>query len=159
MTIRVITVGIGGASSAGKTTLARQLSSVLPECTVVHQDDYWSDPDECVIHPVYNEPYLEDPPTAIKWPLFRERVRQLKSASKYSDISKWAEESYSNNSDGNKTPEDESLQDFGKLPDSVVAEWSRRFHELDEEWKSRGTQLKWCIVEGWHLYYDPVRIE
>ncbi|CAE6431008.1 unnamed protein product [Rhizoctonia solani] len=77
---------------------------------------------------------------------------------KYSDTSTWAEEPDSGNSDGSKASED-TLQEFGKLPDSVVTEWSRRFHELDEEWRSQGAQLKWCVVEGWHLYYDPVRIE
>ncbi|KDN37198.1 hypothetical protein RSAG8_10330, partial [Rhizoctonia solani AG-8 WAC10335] len=37
----------------------------------------------------------------------------------------------------------------------MAAEWSQRFHELDKEYRSQGIQLKWCIVEGWHLYYDP----
>ncbi|CAE6505869.1 unnamed protein product, partial [Rhizoctonia solani] len=47
-----------------------------------------------------------------------------------------------------------SPQNFGKLPDNMVVEWSQRFHELDKEYRSQGIQLKWCIVEGWHLYYD-----
>ncbi|KAG8733172.1 ribosylnicotinamide kinase [Ceratobasidium sp. 423] len=100
-----------------------------------------------------------DPATTIKWPLFRERVRQLKAVTKYSDIPKWADESDSDISNDDKASEDESLQYFGKLHDSVVAEWGQRFHELDEEWRSQGIQLRWCIVEGWHLYYDPGVVE
>ncbi|CUA71727.1 hypothetical protein RSOLAG22IIIB_09763 [Rhizoctonia solani] len=156
MSTRVITVGIGGASSAGKSTLAKQLSGVLPNCTVIHQDDYWSSPDECVIHPVYNEPFLEHPSTAIKWPLFRERVQRLKTITTDTEVSRW-EESDSDGSQNDTIPDqmDGLSQEFGKLPDDMVAAWTQRFRELDKEWRSRGIQLKWCIVEGWHLYYDP----
>ncbi|KAH7334528.1 hypothetical protein B0J17DRAFT_577559, partial [Rhizoctonia solani] len=137
-----------GASSTGKTTLARQLSAVLPNCTVVHQDN----PNECVIHPLFNEPYLDDPPTAINWPLFRKRVQQLRYCSSRIKTERNLSPLFKLNRDG-------SRQDFGKLPDNMVAVWRQRFYELDEEWRSQGVKLKWCIIEGWHLYYDPEVVE
>ncbi|CAE6457399.1 unnamed protein product [Rhizoctonia solani] len=41
----------------------------------------------------------------------------------------------------------------------MTAEWTQRFHELDKEYRSQGVQIRWCVVEGWHLYYDLVVVE
>ncbi|XP_062860453.1 muscle-specific beta 1 integrin binding protein 2 [Trichomycterus rosablanca] len=39
-------IGIGGVTNGGKTTLTDKLRSVLPNCCVVHQDDFFKPQDE-----------------------------------------------------------------------------------------------------------------
>ncbi|CEL52749.1 hypothetical protein RSOLAG1IB_11093 [Rhizoctonia solani AG-1 IB] len=159
MSIKVypITLGIGGGTSSGKTTLAKQLCAVLPNCTVVHQDHYWTDPEECIIHPIYQQPDLEDPRTAITWPLFRAELKKIKDRTGHSVTLEAAGEP--GNSQQDRTETDISTEDFGNLSDETILEWVQRFHDLDEAWKSRGMLLKWYIVEGWHLYYDSVGVD
>lgn len=36
-----IVIGIGGATSSGKTTVAKQLQSKLPGSVLIHQDDFF----------------------------------------------------------------------------------------------------------------------
>ncbi|XP_053716819.1 nicotinamide riboside kinase 2-like isoform X1 [Synchiropus splendidus] len=44
-------IGIGGVTNGGKTTLAKRLKKTLPNCCVVHQDDYYKKPDEIEVGP------------------------------------------------------------------------------------------------------------
>ncbi|CAE6402310.1 unnamed protein product [Rhizoctonia solani] len=165
MKSRVITIGIGGGSSAGKTTLANLLGGVLPKCTVLQINftrvqDYWSDPKDCVTHPVYNEPYLEDPPTAIDWPVFRTRVKTLKFMTECLDPNLRESDSDTSSCNGSASQSSNTSTDiFIKPSEDTVAKWRERFHELDKDLRSQGIQIKWCIVEGWHLYYDPEIID
>ncbi|XP_075570320.1 nicotinamide riboside kinase 2 isoform X2 [Pelecanus crispus] len=39
-------IGIGGVTNGGKTTLTRKLTQALPNCSVVHQDDFFKPQDE-----------------------------------------------------------------------------------------------------------------
>ncbi|XP_047230008.1 muscle-specific beta 1 integrin binding protein isoform X1 [Girardinichthys multiradiatus] len=39
-------IGIGGVTSGGKTTLTNRLIQALPNCCVVHQDDFFKKPDQ-----------------------------------------------------------------------------------------------------------------
>ncbi|XP_028856607.1 muscle-specific beta 1 integrin binding protein [Denticeps clupeoides] len=39
-------IGIGGITNGGKTTLTDRLVKVLPNCCVVHQDDFFKPPDQ-----------------------------------------------------------------------------------------------------------------
>uniref|UniRef100_A0A8C4V5I7 Nicotinamide riboside kinase 2 n=1 Tax=Falco tinnunculus TaxID=100819 RepID=A0A8C4V5I7_FALTI len=41
-----IIIGIGGVTNGGKTTLTRKLMQALPNCSVVHQDDFFKPQDE-----------------------------------------------------------------------------------------------------------------
>ena len=34
--------------------------------------------------------------------------------------------------------------------------WRAALQELEEEQKSQGVQLQWCLVEGFVLYWDQV---
>merc|ERR1712212_735941 len=49
----MLTVGLGGGSCTGKTSIARQLLDLLPSCVVLHQDSYYRKEDEPghVLHP------------------------------------------------------------------------------------------------------------
>ncbi|NP_001291174.1 nicotinamide riboside kinase 2 [Esox lucius] len=39
-------IGIGGVTNGGKTTLTNRLMKSLPNCSVVHQDDFFKKPDQ-----------------------------------------------------------------------------------------------------------------
>ncbi|XP_029970727.1 nicotinamide riboside kinase 2-like isoform X1 [Salarias fasciatus] len=41
-----IIIGIGGVTNGGKTTLTNRLLKTLPNCCVVHQDDFFKRPDQ-----------------------------------------------------------------------------------------------------------------
>ncbi|CAN9503517.1 unnamed protein product [Ophioblennius macclurei] len=41
-----IIIGIGGVTNGGKTTLTNRLLKTLPNCCVVHQDDFFKKPDQ-----------------------------------------------------------------------------------------------------------------
>ncbi|XP_061776829.1 nicotinamide riboside kinase 2-like [Nerophis ophidion] len=41
-----IIIGIGGVTNGGKTTLTNRLLGTLPNCCVVHQDDFFKKPDQ-----------------------------------------------------------------------------------------------------------------
>ncbi|XP_053311893.1 nicotinamide riboside kinase 2 [Spea bombifrons] len=44
--MRRIIIGIGGVTNGGKTTLTKRLINTLPNCCVVHQDDFFKPPDQ-----------------------------------------------------------------------------------------------------------------
>ncbi|CAH2292262.1 nicotinamide riboside kinase 2 [Pelobates cultripes] len=44
--MRRVIIGIGGVTNGGKTTLTRRLIAALPNCCVVHQDDFFKPPDQ-----------------------------------------------------------------------------------------------------------------
>merc|ERR1712130_187352 len=52
----MLTVGLGGGSCTGKTSIARQLLDLLPRCVVLHQDSYYRKEDDPghVLHPGTN---------------------------------------------------------------------------------------------------------
>ncbi|XP_041913238.1 muscle-specific beta 1 integrin binding protein isoform X1 [Alosa sapidissima] len=39
-------IGIGGVTNGGKTTLTKRLVNLLPNCCVIHQDDFFKPPDQ-----------------------------------------------------------------------------------------------------------------
>ncbi|XP_048337811.1 nicotinamide riboside kinase 2-like [Sphaerodactylus townsendi] len=44
-----VIIGIGGVTNGGKTTLTNKLMQALPNCSVVHQDDFFKPQDEIVV--------------------------------------------------------------------------------------------------------------
>ncbi|XP_015283411.1 PREDICTED: nicotinamide riboside kinase 2-like [Gekko japonicus] len=44
-----VIIGIGGVTNGGKTTLTNRLMQALPNCSVVHQDDFFKPQDEIVV--------------------------------------------------------------------------------------------------------------
>ncbi|KAF8267946.1 hypothetical protein EI94DRAFT_1778730 [Lactarius quietus] len=71
--IRVILVGIGGATCSGKTTLAKHMRNILPDSFIIHQDPEASLP----IHPTFGQDW-DSAPTAIDWPRLRAFIRAVK---------------------------------------------------------------------------------
>ncbi|QRV83175.1 nicotinamide riboside kinase [Ceratobasidium sp. AG-Ba] len=144
METRVVLIGIGGASSAGKSTLATQLCAMIPGCMILRQDLSVQPIDETPMHPVANLRDLEDPPTAINWPAFREAFKRFRSNRPFDD-------SHSKSSD-TSTP---SVNFSGKIANSSLKEWRSRFKRLQQEQMQRGIKIEWRLVEGFLLYYEP----
>jgi len=38
--VKVVLIGVGGATCSGKTTLAKHLRQILPGSFIIHQDDF-----------------------------------------------------------------------------------------------------------------------
>lgn len=55
---KAVIVGISGASSSGKTTLARLLRDVFPNTFVLHEDDFYRPETEYVLCTNHPTPYL-----------------------------------------------------------------------------------------------------
>ncbi|KAM4887950.1 nicotinamide riboside kinase 2 [Thomomys bottae] len=47
--MKVNIVGIGGATNSGKTTLTNRLCAALPNCCVIHQDDFFKPQDQIAV--------------------------------------------------------------------------------------------------------------
>jgi nicotinamide/nicotinate riboside kinase len=115
------------------------------------------------LHPVYNMLDPEDARGAIDWPRFRAAVKDFVtmaySAVKLAGLDRGkslVEYSY-------YSAEAQSLnikvlqQEFGVLSDRMINEWRENFRQIEEEWLSRDVIIRWCIIEGFLLYYDAVR--
>ncbi|KAG0346125.1 ribosylnicotinamide kinase [Podila humilis] len=48
---KIISIGLSGPSSGGKTTVSRYLKSILPNCTLLHQDDFYLPENQLPIDP------------------------------------------------------------------------------------------------------------
>ncbi|KAF8600302.1 hypothetical protein BDV93DRAFT_266010 [Ceratobasidium sp. AG-I] len=149
MKTRVILIGIGGASCSGKTSLATKLRSVIPGCSILHQDDFWTKSENLPIHPKYSIPDAEDAAGAIEWPRFRAAVAQLKASPSSSG---------STLNSGNSEL-DNSSSSFSFLSDRVVSEWREYFQQAEKEWLDREVKIEWKIVEGFVLFYDSYIVQ
>ncbi|KAG8763078.1 ribosylnicotinamide kinase [Ceratobasidium sp. 428] len=133
-----------GGTCSGKTTLAKQLSAVLPNCAILNQDRYCTPEAELPIHPVHKVPDTDDADTAIRWPEFRVAFEELVKQGKSSEASR-------------NGSEIESSSSFGYLSDEFLDQWRERFAENQRECLARGVTVEWRIVEGFIVFYDPVR--
>ncbi|KAF8599701.1 P-loop containing nucleoside triphosphate hydrolase protein [Ceratobasidium sp. AG-I] len=155
MKTRVVLIGIGGASCAGKTTLAAKLCSALPGCSILHQDDFWTAPEDIPIRPEYNLPNAEEAEFAIEWPRFRAAVAQFKaSTSSLGDTSNSEDTEPESDSDIDKPS-----SSFGSLSNKTITEWRDRFQQVEKEWLENNVKIVWKIVEGFLLFYDPEVVE
>ncbi|RHZ90245.1 hypothetical protein Glove_2g10 [Diversispora epigaea] len=73
---KVVTIGIGGASCSGKSTLARLLQKILPNCTILHQDDFFKPEEQIPINSTTNLANW-DSPEAIDFDAFKDFIQQL----------------------------------------------------------------------------------
>ncbi|KAF8600303.1 hypothetical protein BDV93DRAFT_476534 [Ceratobasidium sp. AG-I] len=155
MKTQVILIGIGGASCSGKTTLATKLCSVLPGCSILHQDDFWAAPEDIPIHPEYNLPNPEDAEFAIEWPRFRAAVAQFKASTSSSGNTP--------DSDGTEPSSEldpnQPSSPFDPLSNKTITGWRDRFQQVEKEWLENNVKIVWKIVEGFLLFYDPEVVE
>ena len=76
--MKVILVGVGGASSSGKTTLSKKLLNVLPNSFIIHQDDFAPPNDKIPLDPVHGVQNWDDPDYSIEWQRLIEVLQHVK---------------------------------------------------------------------------------
>ncbi|KAH8107811.1 P-loop containing nucleoside triphosphate hydrolase protein [Cristinia sonorae] len=139
--LRVILVGIGGASSSGKTTLSKYLRSILPGSIILHQDDF-APPQELIpVHPVYQVQDWDAAEGAIDWPRMVTALREVKRTGQIPP------EHYSHD---HLNP-----QEGVPVNVDVLERWKQRFTDLDRERKEKGEKFLWVLVDGFLLFWHP----
>ncbi|KAJ3490933.1 hypothetical protein NLI96_g1063 [Meripilus lineatus] len=133
--LRVILVGIGGATCSGKTTLAKHLRSILPGSVILHQDEL------IPIHPEYGVQDWDSAEGAIDWPRMVDSLREVKTTGVIPP------EHYSH----------DHLNEQKAVPveDNVLERWRETFTRIESERSEAGEQLVWVMVDGFLLYWHP----
>ncbi|KAI0812274.1 P-loop containing nucleoside triphosphate hydrolase protein [Irpex lacteus] len=139
--LRVLFVGIGGATCSGKTTLAKHLRSILPGSVILHQD-----PQELIPqHPVYDVQDWDDPEGAIDWP------RMVKSLKEIRETGVIPPEHYSH----------DHLNEQREVPveQPLIDRWRETFTRIQEEHEKAGEKIVWVVVDGFLLYWDQAVVD
>ena len=42
------------------------------------------------------------------------------------------------------------------IDDSVFQKWTKHFKQIEQEHRDRGEEIKWVLVDGFLLYWEPV---
>lgn len=139
--IRVILVGIGGATCSGKTTLAKHLRNILPDSFIIHQDDFAPPETTLPIHPTLGQDW-DSAPTAIDWPRLRAFLRTVKRTARLPD---------------DHTSHDHlNEQKPVELGDSLAARCKEELARVQKEVEAAsGVRVVWGLVDGFLLYWDP----
>ncbi|KAF8342341.1 uncharacterized protein EI90DRAFT_3032954 [Cantharellus anzutake] len=135
--MRVVLIGVGGATCSGKTTLAKHLRNCLPNSYIVHQDDFAPPTGEMPVHPEYGVPDWDDAAGAIDWPRLRSALAHVKTTGKLPD-------SHTSRDHFNK-------QILVPIREGSVPGWLEKFHRIAE---GSEEEVIYAIVEGFLLYWD-----
>ncbi|KAI0344536.1 P-loop containing nucleoside triphosphate hydrolase protein [Trametopsis cervina] len=145
--LRVIFVGIGGATCSGKTTLAKHLRAILPGSVIVHQDDF-APPQELIpMHPVYNVQDWDDPEGAIDWPRMVKALKEVKHCrDRIRQTGVIPPEHYSH----------DHLNEQREVPveQPRIERWRETFQRIQEERERAGEKVVWVMIDGFLLYWD-----
>ncbi|KAF8638020.1 hypothetical protein AX16_010652 [Volvariella volvacea WC 439] len=143
---RVIIVGVGGASSCGKTTLAKHLKTILPDSIIIHQDDF-APPQRLVpIHPIYQVQDWDAAPGAIQWPRMIKFLREVKETGIIPS------DHYSH----------DHLNEQRDIPlaAGVKEKWAEVFQQLKVEREQAGKEkIIWGLVDGFLLFWHQEVID
>ncbi|CAL1708056.1 unnamed protein product [Somion occarium] len=139
--LKVILVGVGGATSSGKTNLAKHLRSILPGSVIIHQDDFAPPLEQIPIHPIYNVQDWDSAEGAIDWPRMVDSLREVKRTGKIPP------EHYSH--------DHLNAQKDVPVDQEPLKRWQETFQKAEEEHRQRGEQLIWVLVDGFLLYWHP----
>ncbi|KAJ3522486.1 hypothetical protein NM688_g8868 [Phlebia brevispora] len=137
--LRVIFVGIGGATCSGKTTLAKHLRNILPGSVILHQDDF-APPQELIpIHPEYNVQDWDSAEGAIDWPRMTKALQHIKAT-------------------GIIPPEHYSHDHLNEQKEVPVEQerldrWRKVFSRIQQKHEAAGEKLVWVMVDGFLLYW------
>ncbi|KXN90122.1 Nicotinamide riboside kinase [Leucoagaricus sp. SymC.cos] len=139
--VKVIFVGIGGATCSGKTTLAKHLRRILPDSVIIHQDDF-APPQEFVpVHPVHQVQDWDAPTGAISWDRLIAFLRRVKQTGEI-PVDHRSHDHLNEQKDIPIPPE---------LRDSWVAEFQKIKDE--RETGEASTTVVWALVDGFLLYW------
>ncbi|KAF9155174.1 ribosylnicotinamide kinase [Linnemannia schmuckeri] len=144
---RVITIGLSGPSSGGKTTVSRYLRSILPNSTIVHQDDFYKPETLIPLDPKTGLPNW-DCPEAID---FQSLIKTLHYVKEHGDFPEGFDSLEDKNPVGSKehsTPIPQEVLD--SLRDHIMAEVVRGQGQDERE----RAATKFVILDGFMLYGD-----
>ncbi|KAF9925453.1 ribosylnicotinamide kinase [Linnemannia zychae] len=141
---KVITIGLSGPSSGGKTTVSRYLRKILPNTTIIHQDDFYRPEAQLPLDPETNLANW-DCPEAIDFSSLINTLKHVKEQGKFP-------EGFDSLEDKNPVGSKElSLP----IPDGALAEMRnvilREVESLDSQ---DATETKIVILDGFILYVD-----
>ncbi|KAF9560759.1 ribosylnicotinamide kinase [Mortierella alpina] len=138
---RIITVGLSGPSSGGKTTVSRYLKSILPNSTIVHQDDFYRPEAEL---PLDSKTGLAnwDCPEAIDFKALTATLEHVKENGRFPDGFDSLEEKNPIGSKELSSPVPQEILDT--LSKDILA-------QIPEDERDR---TKFVILDGFILYVD-----
>ncbi|KAF9261949.1 P-loop containing nucleoside triphosphate hydrolase protein [Marasmius fiardii PR-910] len=140
---RVVMIGLGGATSSGKTTLAKHLRKCLHNSFVIHQDDFVPPAETLPVDPEYGFANWDDAPTAVDWNRMATFLSDLKNT-------------------GNLPTSHQSYDSFNETPavpidDEKIAQWKSRSEKFaSTHLEKTGEKLVWVLIDGFLLYWDEV---
>ncbi|PPQ98383.1 hypothetical protein CVT24_004062 [Panaeolus cyanescens] len=143
--VKVILVGVGGATCSGKTTLAKHLNRLLPDSVIIHQDDF-APPQELVpVHPVHQVQDWDAPAGAISWDRLIKFLKEIKVT-------------------GTIPPDHRSHDHLNeqkeiKVDEDVRQKWIAEFKRIQESKAASGEKVIWGIVDGFLLYWHKEVID
>ncbi|EKM80775.1 hypothetical protein AGABI1DRAFT_105715 [Agaricus bisporus var. burnettii JB137-S8] len=139
--LKVVFVGIGGATCSGKTTLAKHLRCILPDSVIIHQDDFAPPQHLVPIHPVYQVQDWDAPAGAISWDRLIAFLRHVRETG---DIPL----------DHHSHDHLNEQQDI-PIPNELRESWITEFKRIQEEKKAQenGVKIIWALVDGFLLYW------
>lgn len=138
---KVVFIGIGGATSSGKTTLAKHLRDCLPDSFIIHQDDFVPPDDRLPVDPEYGFQDWDTAATAIDWD---------RMVSFLSDLRKT----------GTPPKEHRSFDSFNKTPSvpvdaEIISGLRKRSEEMIQDYtRTHKERLVFMIVDGFLMFWD-----
>ncbi|KAJ3568443.1 hypothetical protein NP233_g5714 [Leucocoprinus birnbaumii] len=132
--VKVVFVGIGGATCSGKTTLAKHLRRILPDSVIIHQDDF-APPQELVpVHPEYNVQDWDAPAGAISWDRLIGFLRRVKETGEIPP--------------GHRSHDHLNEQKDVPIPEDLRDRWVAEFQRIKEEREAgeEGTKIVWALI-------------
>ncbi|KAF9438924.1 ribosylnicotinamide kinase [Entomortierella beljakovae] len=138
---KVITIGVSGPSSGGKTTTSRYLRSILPNSTIIHQDDFYLPEDQL---PLDEKTGLAnwDCPEAIDFPSMISTLIYVKEHGAFPDGFDSKEDKNEIGSGTTSSP----------IPQQVLDGW--RNDIMDRIPVNERLNTKFVIIDGFILYVN-----
>ncbi|TCD65673.1 ribosylnicotinamide kinase [Steccherinum ochraceum] len=139
ITTRVIMIGLGGATSSGKTTLAKHLQNCLPNSHILHQDDFVPPAEKLPKDPDFGFENWDDPEGAVEWDRMANYLAEVKKTGVLGEH--LSVDSFNQNA---AVP----------VADEIISKWKALSQKISAERQSQGQNLVWVIVDGFLLYWD-----
>ncbi|KAF5335020.1 hypothetical protein D9758_016199 [Tetrapyrgos nigripes] len=138
---RIIMIGVGGATSSGKTTLAKHLQNCLHDSFIIHQDDFVPPAENLPVDPEYGFANWDDAPGAIDW----DRMAAFLSDLKKGGILPSNHQSYDSFNETRTVPVD----------DDQIVQWRLQSEQVAAIHQEKyGEKLIWALIDGFLLYWD-----
>ncbi|KAJ3553154.1 hypothetical protein NM688_g3767 [Phlebia brevispora] len=138
---RIITIGIGGATSSGKTTLTKHIKNCLPNSFTIHQDDFAPPAEQLPVDPEYGFANWDDAEGAVDW----DRIATFLSELKKTGVLPADHQSFDSFNETANVPVD----------DEVIQSWKTQSGKLAAGYlEKHGVKIVWAVVDGFLLYWD-----